>query len=308
MLSYIARRLISTIPVLFGMATITFLLMYVVPGDPVLNMVGERASEETIRNLREELGLDRPIYVRYGRYLWRIVHLDLGRSYYTNCEVSRELVKKFPNTLKLALSAMIIASFLGLMLGVLSSIKKGTWIDYLIMFFAALGISTPVFWLGLLLMLIFSIYLKVLPSSGMGEGLSYLILPAFTLATRSIAFIARITRSSMLEVLGQDYIRTARAKGLKENAVIFKHALKNALIPVVTLIGLDFGSYLSGSVLTETIFGWPGLGRYAVMEGIMKRDLPVVMGTVLFGAFVFVLVNLVVDILYRFLDPRIEYE
>jgi peptide/nickel transport system permease protein/oligopeptide transport system permease protein len=222
--------------------------------------------------------------------------------------VSREILKKFPNTLKLALSAMIIATSVGVGIGVLSSIKRGTFIDHFISFAAVLGISTPVFWLGLLLILLFSIHLKMFPSSGMEGGISCIVLPAFTLGTRSIAFIARITRSSMLETLGEGYIRTARAKGLRERVVVFKHALKNALIPVVTMIGLDFGSYLNGSVLTETIFGWPGLGRYAVVEGIMKRDLPVVMGTVLFGATIFVLVNLIVDILYHFLDPRIKYE
>jgi ABC-type dipeptide/oligopeptide/nickel transport system permease component len=221
--------------------------------------------------------------------------------------VSQEILKKFPNTLKLASAAMIIAIFFGMGAGILSSIKQGKFIDRLISLLAILGISTPVFWLGLLLILLFSIHLKIFPSSGM-EGISCIVLPAFTLGTRSIAFIARITRSSMLEVLGEDYIRTARAKGLKEEIVVLKHALKNALIPVVTMVGLDFGSYLNGSVLTETIFGWPGLGRYAVVEGIMKRDLPVVMGTVLFGATIFVLVNLIVDILYNFLDPRIKYE
>ncbi|MEW5767771.1 MAG: ABC transporter permease [bacterium] len=304
---YIARRFLATIPVLWGIVTITFVLIYVLPGDPVLGMVGERTDEAAIERLRKELGLDRPLIIQYGRYLLKIVQGDLGRSYYTHRKVSEAIVEKFPNTLYLAVSAMIVASLMGISIGLLSAVKPDSIWDRAAMVLAVLGISTPVFWFGLLLIFVFSISLGWLPPSGMGRGdPAHLILPALTLGVRSAAFIARLTRSAMLEVLRQDYIRTARAKGLSETIVIFKHGLRNAFIPVITLIGLDFGSYLNGSVLTETIFGWPGLGRYAVMEGVMKRDLPVVMGTVLFGAVVFVFINLMVDLLYHYLDPRIR--
>lgn len=307
MLSYITRRVLATIPVLWGIVTITFVLVYVLPGDPVLGMVGERTDEATIERLRKELGLDRPLIIQYGRYLFKIVQGDLGRSYYTHRRVSEVIAEKFPNTLYLAVSAMVVASLMGISIGLLSAVRPDSIWDRTAMVLAVLGISTPVFWLGLLLIFVFSISLGWLPPSGMGRGdLAHLILPALTLGVRSAAFIARLTRSAMLEVLRQDYIRTARAKGLSETMVIFKHGLRNAFIPVITLIGLDFGSYLNGSVLTETVFGWPGLGRYAIMEGVMKRDLPVVMGTVLFGALVFVFINLVVDLLYHYLDPRIR--
>ncbi|MEK7275477.1 MAG: ABC transporter permease, partial [Candidatus Desantisbacteria bacterium] len=204
--------------------------------------------------------------------------------------------------------AMFVAIIIGIPLGIFSAVMRGRFVDYICMFLAVFGVSTPVFWFGLLLICVFSIYLGWLPSSGMGNGdIRHLVMPALTLGLHSVAFIARVTRSSMLEVIGENYIRTARAKGVYEHIVILKHAMKNALIPIITLIGLDFGSYLNGSVLTETIFGWPGLGRYAV-EGIMKRDIPIVMGTVLFGATVFVLANLIVDIMYYILNPRIRYE
>lgn len=306
MWGYVCKRLLSTIPVLFGVTSVTFLLIYVVPGDPVLNMVGERASDEVIKRIREEYGFDKPILVQYGRYLNRIFRLNLGRSLLTRQEVLKEILERFPNTLLLATTSIIISIIFGISIGILCSIKKGTPFDYISSLFAVCGISTPVFWLGIILIFIFSIYLRLLPAVGMGEGnLTHLILPSLTLATRSIAFISRITRSSMLEVLGEDYIRTARAKGLPEWVVIFKHALKNALPPIITLVALDFGSYLNGSVLTETVFGWPGIGRYFV-TAIFKRDINVIMGTVLFGATIVIIINLVVDIMYKAIDPRIR--
>ncbi|MEW6097513.1 MAG: ABC transporter permease [bacterium] len=306
MLIYIIKRLLLTIPTLLGIATITFVLIYVIPGDPTSGIVGERVSPETLKQIRVEMGLDKPFHIQYISYLFRTIQGDLGRSLSTNQPVSESIIEKFPNTLKLAVAAMIIAILIGVSIGIFAAITQGSFWDRLVMVLAVFGISTPVFWFGLLLIFIFSIKLGWLPISGMGGGNPiYLILPATTLGLRSVALIARITRTSMLEILGENYIRTARAKGLKEHVVIFKHALKNSLIPIVTIIGLDFGSYLNGSVLTETVFGWPGLGRYAV-EGIMKQDIPVVMGTVLFGAFVFVIVNLIVDILYHFLNPKIR--
>jgi peptide/nickel transport system permease protein len=306
MFIYIIKRLLLTIPVLLGIATITFLLIYVIPGDPTSGIVGERVSPETLKQIRIEMGLDKPFHIQYISYLGRLIRGDLGRSLSTKQPVREAIIEKFPNTLKLTLSAMIIAVLFGVSIGIFAAITRGSIWDRLVMVLAVFGISTPVFWFGLLLIFIFSIKLGWLPISGMGDGsIFHLILPATTLGLRSVALIARITRTTMLETLGEDYIRCARAKGLKEHVVIFKHALKNSLIPIVTIIGLDFGSYLNGSVLTETVFGWPGLGRYAV-EGIMKQDIPVVMGTVLFGAFVFVIVNLIVDILYHFLNPKIR--
>ncbi|MBU0701792.1 ABC transporter permease [bacterium] len=306
MLYYIIKRILLTIPVLLGIATITFILLFLVPGDATLCVVGERVDKVTMELIRKERGMDKPIMERYINYLSRLACLDLGRSYSTGARVSKAICERFPNTLRLAVAAMFVAIIIGIPLGILSAVMRGKFVDYICMFLAVFGVSTPVFWFGLLLICVFSIYLGWLPASGMGNGdIQHLVMPALTLGLHSVAFIARVTRSSMLEVMGEDYIRTARAKGVPEYIVILRHAMKNALIPVITLIGLDFGSYLNGSVLTETIFGWPGLGRYAV-EGIMKRDIPIVMGTVLFSAAVFVMVNLVVDILYRFLNPRIR--
>ena len=306
MIAYIFKRFLLFIPTLLGITLITFLLMQALPGDPVQCMAGERTNPETLARIRAELGSDRPIPLQYLGYLKLLSQGELGRSYYTNRKVADDLLQKFPNTLKLALAAVFFASVGGIVLGVISAVKRGTAWDRLASIVAIGGISLPVFWLGLSLMLIFALYLRWLPPSGMGGGSpAYLILPAVTLGTYSLAYIARITRTTMMESLSQPYVTTARAKGLSEKAVVLKHALKNSLIPIVTLIGLDLGSYLYGAVLTETIFGWDGLGRYA-LDGIMKRDYPVIMGVVLFGAVVFVAMNLVVDLSYQLLDPRVR--
>jgi peptide/nickel transport system permease protein len=303
---YILKRILLFIPTLLGITLITFILMQTMPGDPVENMVGERATPETIARIRTELGVDRSRTIQYILYLKRLAHGELGRSIFTNRRISDDLVQKFPNTVKLAVAAMLFASILGIGMGVLSAAKRGTVWDRLVTLTTIGGISIPIFWLGLALMLVFAFYLRWLPPSGMGAGsLAYIILPAATLGTFSLSYIARVTRSSMLESLSQPYVAAARAKGLPESVVVLKHALKNCLIPVVTLIGLDLGSYLNGAVLTETIFGWDGLGRYA-LDGIVKRDYPVIMGVVLFGALVFVTMNLLVDISYHFLDPRVR--
>ena len=303
---YLVKRILLFIPTLLGISLITFTLMKHLPGDPVLGMAGERATPETISRIRGELGLDKPLPVQYALYVKRVCTGQFGRSMYTNRKVTDDLLQKFPNTLKLALTAMCFASLFGISMGVLSAVKRGTVWDRLITLFSVGGISIPVFWLGLALMLLFSFYFRLLPPSGMGNGsLAYLILPAATLGTFSLSYIARVTRSTMLETLSQPYVAAARAKGLSESAVVLKHALKNSLIPIVTLIGLDLGSYLNGAVLTETIFGWDGLGRYA-LDGIIKRDYPVIMGVVLFGAVIFVVMNLLVDISYHFLDPRVR--
>ncbi len=303
---YILKRLFLFIPTLLGITLITFILMQSLPGDPVTAMVGERASPETIARIRTELGLDRSLTYQYFMYLKRLGSGQLGQSLYTNRQVTDDLLQKFPNTARLALTAMLFASVIGIGMGVFAASKRGTNWDRFVTLLSVGGISIPVFWLGLALMLLFAFYLQWLPPSGMGNGgLIHIILPAVTLGTFSLSYIARVTRSSMLETLSQPYVAAARAKGLSESSVVFKHALKNALIPVVTLIGLDLGSYLNGAVLTETIFGWDGLGRYA-LDGILKRDYPVIMGVVLFGAVIFVTMNLLVDISYHFLDPRVR--
>lgn len=294
------------IPTLIGVTVITFLLLKAIPGDPVYGMVGPRASPEVIEAMRKDLGLDRGIVVQYCRYLRLLLKGDLGNSYYTGYPVGKSIIEKFPNTLKLAAAAMLFAVTLGIVMGILASLNEGGVIDRAVTVVSASCISTPVFWFGLILILVFATYLKRLPPAGMGNGsIAYLILPAVTLGTRSAAYIARVTRSSMLEVLGEPYIRTARAKGLGEAKVVLKHALKCALIPIITLIGVDFGSYLNGAVLTETIFGWDGLGRFAI-NGIFKRDYPVVLGTVLFGSLMFILANLIVDFIYRWVNPRVR--
>ncbi len=305
MLAFIVRRLVLSIPTLLGVMIVVFLLLYVAPGDPVQDMVGERADAETIARLRKDLHLDEPILKQFTLYAGGVLRGDLGKSYITQRPIIRDIRERFPKTLLLAGSAMFLASVLGITIGVLSARNPGGWFDRLSLGFAYLGISFPVYWVGLILILIFAVTLKWLPPSGYG-GIKYLILPALALGSRSIAFLARVTRSAMLDVLGGDFVRTARAKGLKERTVVVRHALRNALIPIVTVLGLDFGYYLTGSILTETIFSWPGIGRY-VVNAIARRDLPAINGSVLFLSVVFVLVNLLTDLAYAKADPRVAY-
>ncbi|HHV80612.1 TPA: ABC transporter permease [bacterium] len=306
MINYIIRRLFLTIPTIIGIITITFLLMYVVPGDPVRILMGQRGDPETIAMIRKQMGLDDPLPVQYFRFLGNILRGDFGRSYATNRPVLPEILSRFPATLKLALASMLVASIIGLTAGIVSATRQYSFFDYSSMVVALMGVSAPVFWVGLLLMWIFGYTLGWLPISGYG-GVSYLILPAIALGVRPAAYIARMTRSSFLEVLRQDYIRTARAKGLPERRVIYVHAMRNTLITVITVLGMELASLLSGAVLTETIFAWPGIGRLSV-DAIIKRDHPMVQGTVLFTAIIFIFANLIVDISYAFLDPRIRYE
>lgn len=294
-----------SIPTLIGVMVVVFLLLYVAPGDPVQDMVGERADAETIARLRKELHLDEPLPKQFVLYAGGVLRGDLGNSYITQRPIIRDIKERFPKTLLLAGSAMFLASVLGITIGVLSARNPGGWFDRLGLGLAYLGISFPVYWVGLILILIFAVTLRWLPPSGYG-GIKYLILPALALGSRSIAFLARVTRSSMLEVLGGDFVRTARAKGLRERVVIARHALRNAMIPIITVLGLDFGYYLTGSILTETIFSWPGIGRY-VVNAIARRDLPAINGTVLFLSIVFVLVNLITDLAYAKADPRVAY-
>ena len=305
MSSFIARRLLLAIPTLFGVLVVAFLLLYVAPGDPVEAMIGERADSATIARLRAELHVDDPLPQRFAHYVSRVAVGDLGRSYITDRPISQDIRERFPKTLQLAFAAMLLAATVGITLGVLSARNPGGVIDRFALGLAYLGVSFPVFWVGLLLILLFAVTLKWLPPSGYGS-LRFLILPALTLGMRSIAFLARMTRSAMLDSLNADFVRTARAKGLGEWVVTTRHALRNALIPVITVLGLDFGAYLTGSILTETIFSWPGIGRY-VVNAIERRDLPAIQGTVLFLSTVFVVVNLITDLVYAKADPRISY-
>jgi ABC-type dipeptide/oligopeptide/nickel transport system permease component len=303
--TFLLRRLLLAIPTLLGVLVVVFALLYIAPGDPVMEMVGERADSATIAQLRKQLHLDEPRPKQFVAYASGVLRGDLGTSFITGRPIARDIAERFPKTLELACAAMLLAVVLGISVGVLTAAYPGGWLDRLTLAFTYLGISFPVYWVGLILILVFAMILRWLPPSGTG-GLAYLILPAFALGTRSIAFQARMTRSSMLEVLGSDYIRTARAKGLPRIAVLARHALRNALIPVVTVIGLDFGSYLTGSILTETVFSWPGLGRY-VVNAISKRDLPAIQGSILFLSVVFVVVNIIADGAYAAVDPRVEF-
>src|SRR5205823_1961229 len=260
----VARRLVMTLPTLFGVLVVAFLLLNVAPGDPVEAMVGERADSATIARLRAELHLDDPIPAQFGRYVWAVMHGDLGRSYITQRPIAQDLAARFPKTVQLALAAMALAALCGITLGVLSAIRPGEAVDHIAMLVSYVGVSFPVYWVGLLLILLFAVALRWLPPSGSG-GLAYLVLPALTLGMRSIAFLARMTRGAMLDILPSDFVRTARAKGLGERRVIGRHALRNALLPIITVLGLDVGNYLTGSILTETIFSCPGVGRYVLL-------------------------------------------
>lgn len=305
MLAYTIKRVILFAPILLGVATVTFFLVYVLPGDPVLSMVGERYDEETIAELRHEMHLDRPVIVQYGHFLGDLCRLDFGTSYVTGQPVGRSVLERFPYTLRLALFAMAISVIIGIGVGVLAAWKWRTPVDYVSMGSTIVGISMPVFWLGVLLIYVFSIKFGLLPPSGYGGGsITHMILPGVALSQASTAYVARITRSSMLDVSREHYVRTARAKGVSEHRTLFAHSLRNALLPVITVVGADFGSFLSGAVLTESIFAWPGLGRFT-LDAILKRDIPTIQGAVFFMALVFMTVNLIVDLLYTWVDPRI---
>lgn len=306
MTQYLLRRLLMIVPVLIGVSLVVFFMVRLIPGDPAQALAGERASAETVAMIRARFGLDRPLPVQYWLFISNAVRGDLGRSTRTRRPVASELRDMYPNTVRLAASAMSVAVVVGVTAGILSAVKQDTWVDNLSMLVALFGVSMPVFWLGLMLMYAFSVQLSWLPTAGMGTP-AHFVLPAITLGMSSAAMLARMTRSSMLEVLKQDYVRTARSKGLPELRIINKHALKNALIPVVTVLGLQFGTLLGGSVLTETVFAWPGVGRMMV-ESIMSRDYPMVQGAVLAVSLSFIFINLFVDILYVYLDPAIKFD
>lgn len=333
MLKYIIKRILMLIPVLIGVSIIVFLIMRVFSPDPAPIVLGQHATQEAVEAWRQANGLNDSIFMQYFHFITGAVTGDFGTSYYTKTPVIKEIFSRFPATIELAVVAIILASVFGVLIGVISAVKKNSIFDNAGMFLALIGVSMPIFWLGILLIIFFSGTLHWLPSSGridpllqpgsvtgfylidsliagnmdsFKDAFKHLVLPASALAMYSMAIIARMTRSSMLETLQQDYIRTARAKGISEGKVIRKHALRNGLIPIVTVIGLQLGSLLGGAVLTETVFSWPGIGAYTV-TCILKSDFPVVQGIVLLIASVFVFVNLIVDVIYAFLDPRIKY-
>ena len=306
MVHYILKRLAMLIPVLFGVTIVSFSLLQIVPGDPAVLLAGEDANPDFIEAVRKEYGFDQPLYVQYWRFISRAVQGDFGVSIRNREPVINLLMQRFAFTVQLSFLSILIAAAIGLFAGVISATRQYSVFDNLSMLGALFGISMPIFWLGLLLMLVFSVELRWFPAGGAG-GLRHLILPAIALGAASAAVIARMTRASMLEVVRQDYIRTARANGLREWVVIYKHALKNAMIPVITVFGLEFGYMLGGAVLTETVFSLPGVGRLMV-EGIFQRDYSVVQGSMLLVAGTFVLVNLLTDIAYALFDPKIRYE
>lgn len=331
---YIIRRLLMLIPVLLGVSVLTFSLIHLIPGDPARSMLGEKATETQLELLRAELGLNDPYIVQYGRFMGDILQGDLGKSIHSKENISIEMMNKLPATIELTIFAMILAVAVGIIAGVIAAVKQYSWFDNISMTGALFGVSLPIFWLGLMMIWVFSVKLNILPPSGRltsgvelhsitnfylldsiltGNWLAFkdsflhLIMPGVALGTIPMAIIARMTRSSMLEVMRQDYIRTADAKGLKKHFIVFQHALKNAFLPVLTVIGLQFGLLLGGAVLTETIFSWPGVGRYVYLA-VLGRDYPIVQSTILIIATIFVLVNLITDILYKFFDPRIRFD
>ena len=333
MTGFILRRLALLVPTLIGISLLVFLMIHLVPGDPAQIMLGERADAASIEALRLEMGLDQPFHVQFARYFADLLRGDLGRSFRTHELISTEIIERFPATCELTVAAMIIAIAGGIGLGVLAALARGKAADYVSMVAATAGISMPVFWLGLMLMLLLAVQFPLFPVSGrlgasvqveaitgfylldailgsnwkgLADALWHLALPALTLATIPLAFIARMTRANLLEVLGEEYVRTARAKGLPPRLVVLRHALRNAFVPTLTVIALEFGYLLGGAVITETIFAWPGLGRW-VFLAVQARDFRAVQGGVLLLATVFMVVNLIADILYACLDPRIRY-
>jgi len=333
LLAYTIRRILMLIPVLFGMSLVVFSIIHAIPGDPALTILGERASEKALTELREALGLNLPWYQQYFAYLKDILSGDLGTSLLTNAPIAKEIGPYLAATTELTIVSMLFAVFIGVNAGIISAWKQNSWFDYIAMLVALIGVSMPIFWLGLMEQWLFAQELKWLPSVGrdssrdpvaaithfyiidamlagrwdqLRDVIEHLILPGIALGTIPMAIIARITRASMLEVMRSDFIRTARAKGLAQFFVVYKHALKNAMIPVLTVIGLQVGSLIGGAVLTETIFGWPGIGRY-IYTAIGNRDYPVIQSGVLVIATIFVLINLLVDLLYAYVDPRIKY-
>ena len=310
LLPFIFRRLLLALPVLIGVTLVTFILMYVVPGDPVAALVDEKMASTdptAARLFREKWGLDDPVPLQYLKFVWNAAQGDLGLSYRSEQPVLESILERLPATAKLAAASLGVAILIGIPLGIFAALRQNTLLDSAAISLATFGVSIPNFWLGLLLIYVMAVQWRWLPPSGYGPAVPYLIMPAITLGTGLSAVIARLTRSSMLEVIRQDYVRTARAKGLAERRVILIHALRNAAIPIVTIVGVQISGLLSGAVITERVFSWPGVGRLLV-DSIGARDLPIVQGCVLFIATIFIALNLIVDLSYAWLDPRIRYE
>ena len=305
---YVVKRLLQAVPVIFGVSVLTFVLMITVPGDPAQKLLGQRASPEAVQELRTRLGLNDPPVQQYLRIMRNVVTGDLGRSIVTRERVLTEIKNRLPVTLKLAVLAMAFSTVVGVGVGVIAALNQNRFLDRFLMFVTLTGISVPVFWYALIAILLVIFKLRWVPQTGIGDGsLQFYLLPAFVLGTRAAAFIARITRSNMLEVIRQDFIRTAHAKGLPERTVTVKHALRNILIPVVTVIGLDLASFIDGAFLTEYVFNIPGMGRYG-LDSLLDRDLPVMIPLVIYTATLYIVANLVVDVLYGVIDPRIRYD
>jgi peptide/nickel transport system permease protein len=304
--TYVVRRLLVAIPTLLGVATIVFSLLRLLPGDPAVIIAGPTATPETIEHIREQLGLKLPLWQQYLGFLGRLLRGDLGISTRTGAPVVEEIATRAPFTAELAIASLLIAIAVGVTVGVVAATRRNSTADLGISGSAVFGVSMPTYWLGLMLVILFAVHLRVLPAAGADQGIASLVLPAITLALFSMGLIARQTRSAMLEVLGQDFVRTARAKGAPRSAVLVRHALRNALLPIVTVIGLQFGFLLGGAVLTESVFAWPGVGRLLV-DSIGSRDYPMVQGIVLLLSVVFIVINLLTDLVYALVDPRIRY-
>lgn len=304
MIRHFAQRLVLVLPALWLIVTLVFLLAHIIPGDPVQQMLGEGARAEDLQQLRHALGLDQPVLAQYGHYMFAVLHGDLGQSFRFQQPVSRVVLRQYPATLELALFALLVCAAIGIPGGAIAAQRRGTGMDRGISVVTLLGLSIPNFALGPVLILVFSVLLGWLPVSGRG-GISHLLLPAITLGAALAAILTRMVRASVLEELSSDYVRTARAKGLSEHAVLFRHALRNALIPIITILGLQFGTLLAGTIVTETIFSWPGIGRLAVLA-IQSRDYPLLQGCILIIAFSYVVVNLLTDMVYSLVDPRVR--
>ncbi len=305
MWKYMIKRLLALIPVLIGVSILVFLLMHITPGDPAILMLGERAPEEQLENLRESMGLNEPLPIQYINWIGRVLRGDMGRSLRSRRPVTMEIWQRLPNTLSLGFAAAFLAIVVGIPIGVISAVRPNSWMDNIFTGITFAAVGMPVFWTGIMLILIFSVYLRWLPSSGLQWDIRNFILPTIALASVTTATITRITRSSMLDVLKEDYVRTARSKGISERMVVYKHALRNALIPVVTIMGLQFGRLLAGAVLTETVFAWPGMGRL-IVDSIRTNDFPLVQGSILVFALSYALANTFVDFTYAYLDPRLQ--
>jgi peptide/nickel transport system permease protein len=313
MLNFIIKRLLTSILVIIGVTIVIFSLVHMAPGDPVQMMAGLDAKEEDIEALRAKMGMDKPLIVQYFNYVKGLLHLDLGKSIITNKNISDEIFFRFRNTAELAVAGMLISSVFGIIIGIIAAVNRDRWLDKTLMSLSITGISMPSFLLALLLMLLLVSQWHLLPASGRegspftAEGFKYIILPALTLGISGTASIARLTRSSVVAVLNEEFVMTLKAKGLRRKMILFKHILRNASLPILTMIGLDFGYLLGGAVVTETIFAWPGIGKYA-MDAISQNDFPAVQGAVLILSMMFMLINLVVDLLYGVLDPRVSLE